>query len=72
MRLGGGLCRILITAMSADGGVTFQSKTAAGALETAAQLAEFGLMEIRIINSQGQRFSPEQFYKQLGKQDRTR
>ena len=54
----------LITAMSAEGVVTFQSKTAAGALETAAHLAEFGLMEIRIINSQGERFNPEQFYKQ--------
>jgi hypothetical protein len=34
----------LITAMSAEGVVTFQSKTAVGALETAAQLAEFGLI----------------------------
>jgi hypothetical protein len=55
----------LITARSAEGVVTLQSKTAAGALETAAQLAEFGLMEISIIDNQGQHFSPDKFYKQL-------
>jgi hypothetical protein len=55
----------LITAMSAEGVVTFHSKTPAGALETAAQLEEFGLTEIRITDTQGRLFSPQQVYKQL-------
>jgi hypothetical protein len=55
----------LITAVSAEGVVTFYGKTPAGALETAAELQEFGLTEIRITDTQGRRFSPEQFYKQL-------
>ena len=54
-----------ITATSSEGQVSFRSKTAAEALQTAADLIDLGLEEISITDAEGRRHTPREFSKKV-------